>query len=149
MHCLVSTAPTLADRSISSYQEPSPELDPRVHIPRILSKPLHHLHRPPGASPYPRWSVFTPSSRTHPTDLPIFQDHCIEMLRQKLTCDADVGIVTHTWVARRETPWPNFNTLHKCRNYAGVVQWSEKHQAPGIGNMMRRPSDIAGLEPPP
>ncbi|KAI4248949.1 MAG: hypothetical protein LQ352_005799 [Teloschistes flavicans] len=76
-------------------------------------------------------------------------DHCIEMLRQKLTCDADVGVITHTWVAQRETPWPNFNTLHRCRNWDGVVEWSEKHQAPGVPHMMKRPSDIPGLDPPP
>jgi len=71
------------------------------------------------------------------------------MLRQKLTCDADVGIIAHTWVSRRATPWPNFNTLHKCRNYDGVVKWSKKHNAPGIHEQMRRPSNIAGLDPPP
>ncbi|KAL9584052.1 MAG: hypothetical protein Q9212_002351 [Teloschistes hypoglaucus] len=76
-------------------------------------------------------------------------DHCIEMLRQKLTCDADVGVITHNWVAQRETPWPNFNTLHQCRNWDAVVEWSEKHQAPGVPHMMKRPINIPGLDPPP
>ncbi|CAF9940387.1 MAG: hypothetical protein HETSPECPRED_002399 [Heterodermia speciosa] len=76
-------------------------------------------------------------------------DHCIEMLRQKLTCDADVGVITHSWVAARETPWPNFNTKHKCRNWDGVVEWSRVHQAPGVPHMMKRPSGVKGLDPPP
>ena len=74
-------------------------------------------------------------------------DHCIEMLRQKLMCDADVGVITHSWVSRRETPWPDFNVRHNCRNFEGVVEWSEKHNAPK--RETRRPSNIAGLDPPP
>lgn len=76
-------------------------------------------------------------------------DHCLEILRQKLTCDADVGVVTTDWVARRSTPWPNFNTWHKCRNFDGVVEWAKRNNAPYYGDPLTRPSDIAGLEPPP
>ena len=79
----------------------------------------------------------------------IITDHCLEILRQKLTCDADVGVVTANWVARRHTAWPNFNTWHTCRNFDGVVEWSKEHNAPYYGHPLRRPGNIAGLEPPP
>ncbi|KAL8779321.1 MAG: hypothetical protein Q9213_007001 [Squamulea squamosa] len=77
------------------------------------------------------------------------EDHCIEILRQKLTCDADVGVITYNWVAIRDLPWPNFNVLHKCRNFDGVVEWSKKHNAPYNGVPLKKPSWVKGLENPP
>lgn len=66
-----------------------------------------------------------------------------------LTCDADVGVITAEWVARRHTEWPNFNTWHTCRNFDGIVEWSKEHNAPYDGHPLRRPDNIAGLEIPP
>ncbi|KAL1597870.1 hypothetical protein SLS60_008357 [Paraconiothyrium brasiliense] len=37
-------------------------------------------------------------------------DHCLEMLRQVLECNADPGIVTFSWVDGHEGPMPDFNT---------------------------------------
>ena len=71
------------------------------------------------------------------------------MIRQKLICDADVGVITHNWVARRDTPWPNFNTWHKCRNFNSIVEWSEKRNVYSDGRKLTRPAGIAGLDPPP
>ena len=71
------------------------------------------------------------------------------MLRQKLTCDADVGVITYNWVAVRDLPWPNFNVLHKCRNFEGVVDWSKNHNAPYDGVPLKKPSWVKGLENPP
>ncbi|KAI2882010.1 hypothetical protein CBS11852_9738 [Aspergillus niger] len=36
-------------------------------------------------------------------------DHCIDILRQKLMCDADVGILTYVWVKGHKDPFPDFN----------------------------------------
>ncbi|KZT69700.1 hypothetical protein DAEQUDRAFT_785292 [Daedalea quercina L-15889] len=54
-------------------------------------------------------------------------DHCIEMLRQVLMCNADVGLITFDWVAGFEVPFPNFNTLHKCRDVEKVYEWYDTH----------------------
>ncbi|KAI4247944.1 MAG: hypothetical protein L6R42_009450, partial [Xanthoria sp. 1 TBL-2021] len=91
----------------------------------------------------------SPSFTDSPEMVRIHVDHCIEILRQKLTCDADVGVITYNWVAVRDLPWPNFNVLHKCRNFEGVVEWSKKHNAPYDGVPLRKPSWVKGLENPP
>ncbi|EED77659.1 predicted protein, partial [Postia placenta Mad-698-R] len=43
-------------------------------------------------------------------------DHCVNMLRQQLLCVADTGLITYHWVEGRNTPFPDFNTLHKCKD---------------------------------
>ncbi|KAI4271112.1 MAG: hypothetical protein L6R38_006932 [Xanthoria sp. 2 TBL-2021] len=91
----------------------------------------------------------SPSFTDPPEMVRTHVDHCIEILRQKLTCDADVGVITYNWVAVRDLPWPNFNVLHKCRNFDGVVEWSKKHNAPYDGVPVKKPSWVKGLENPP
>ncbi|EOO02867.1 hypothetical protein UCRPA7_1626 [Phaeoacremonium minimum UCRPA7] len=58
-------------------------------------------------------------------------DHCIEALRINLMCTGDIGIFTF-----REYPeygyeegdfWPDFSTLHTCRNFEGIRSWAEDH----------------------
>ncbi|KAI0100721.1 hypothetical protein F4776DRAFT_676446 [Hypoxylon sp. NC0597] len=56
-------------------------------------------------------------------------DHCIEMLREVLLCQGDVGIITYNWVK----PWgiyPDFSTEHKCRKLDKIVAWADKHVLP-------------------
>jgi hypothetical protein len=50
------------------------------------------------------------------------------MLREKLMCDSDVGLITYNWVEGRNHPHPNFNTLHKCRDFAAVQEWTKERQ---------------------
>ncbi|EHA19807.1 hypothetical protein ASPNIDRAFT_142954, partial [Aspergillus niger ATCC 1015] len=54
-------------------------------------------------------------------------DHCIDILRQKLMCDADVGILTYVWVKGHKDPFPDFNVHHKCRDFRAVKQWVGQH----------------------
>ncbi|KAI1101411.1 hypothetical protein F4804DRAFT_316059 [Jackrogersella minutella] len=56
-------------------------------------------------------------------------DHCIEMLRETLLCQGDVGIITYNWVK----PWgiyPDFSTEHKCRKLDKIMDWADKHALP-------------------
>ena len=71
------------------------------------------------------------------------------MIRQKLTCDADVGIITYNWVEVRDQPWPNFNTMHKCRNFDAVYDWGVKHAAKFSGNEITKTAGIVALATPP
>ncbi|KAF1963442.1 hypothetical protein CC80DRAFT_373892, partial [Byssothecium circinans] len=57
-------------------------------------------------------------------------DHCIEMLRQVLMCNADTGLQLHHWVKGNPTPIPNSNTWHKCKNFESVLEWTKKKQIP-------------------
>ncbi|KAG2038093.1 hypothetical protein BDR03DRAFT_805517, partial [Suillus americanus] len=55
-------------------------------------------------------------------------DHCIEMIRLNITCDADVTMITWDWVQGRDIPYPpNFITRHQCRNYEKILDWADKH----------------------
>jgi len=57
-------------------------------------------------------------------------DHCADTLREKLLCNADVGVITYNWVKHHSQPVPNFNTNHKCRNFDAISAWQKKNQAP-------------------
>ncbi|TEY43142.1 hypothetical protein BOTCAL_0378g00080 [Botryotinia calthae] len=50
-------------------------------------------------------------------------DHCVDMLRQKLMCDADVHLVTYNWLKGHDAPHPNFNTARQCRSFEAVKQY--------------------------
>ncbi|KAL1610822.1 hypothetical protein SLS60_002493 [Paraconiothyrium brasiliense] len=54
-------------------------------------------------------------------------DHCVDMLRQKLMCDADSGLITYSWLKNHYNPHPNFNVQHKCRDYDRLLDASAKH----------------------
>ncbi|KAJ5772117.1 hypothetical protein N7520_002646 [Penicillium odoratum] len=57
------------------------------------------------------------------THTPMHLDHCIEMIRQSLMCTADLGLMTYNFVEFRAEAWPDFNTLHKCRDFDKVHDW--------------------------
>ena len=54
-------------------------------------------------------------------------DHCVDMLRQKLMCDADPGLITYSWLKNHHNPHPNFNVEHKCRSYDRLLGASSKY----------------------
>lgn len=54
-------------------------------------------------------------------------DHCIEMIRKTIMCNADVTMITWDWVQGHKDPWPDFNTRHQCRNYEKIMDWAVKH----------------------
>ncbi|KAF8877558.1 hypothetical protein CPB84DRAFT_1688693, partial [Gymnopilus junonius] len=50
-------------------------------------------------------------------------EHCIDNLRQALMCTADSGMITFEWVRGFSTPYPDFNTRHRCRNFEKMIGW--------------------------
>jgi hypothetical protein len=52
-------------------------------------------------------------------------DHCIDMIRQVLMCHSDVTLVTHAWVDGYDTPFPDFGTWHKCRDFDAIARYAE------------------------
>lgn len=52
------------------------------------------------------------------------------MLRQVLMCNSDVGVVSHRWVAGYSRPYPNFNVMHKCRNFQEILDWAYDQEVP-------------------
>lgn len=51
-------------------------------------------------------------------------DHCADLLRQKLMCDADMTLITYNWITNHYGPHPNFNVQHKCRNFDAAKHWT-------------------------
>lgn len=57
--------------------------------------------------------------------------HCLDILRQRLMCQPDIGVLGQIWYNKaKPQAYPDFNTLHKCKNYESIRQWAEEHQAP-------------------
>ncbi|EFX00321.1 hypothetical protein CMQ_7323 [Grosmannia clavigera kw1407] len=58
-------------------------------------------------------------------------DHCIETLRTNLMCQSDIGVFTFKLFPEYGFPdddyWPDFNTLHTCRNFEAIRTWAVDH----------------------
>ncbi|CEJ86499.1 hypothetical protein VHEMI04123 [[Torrubiella] hemipterigena] len=57
-------------------------------------------------------------------------DHCVEILRQVLSCNGDAGLITYHWVKGNPTTYPDFNTWHQCRDAEAILAWSKQREAP-------------------
>jgi hypothetical protein len=77
------------------------------------------------------WPEYYESTDTSFQDAPgvirMYLDHCIEMIRQNIMCNVDVMMITWDWVQEHDTPYPNFNTRHQCRNYDKILDWAVEH----------------------
>lgn len=46
-------------------------------------------------------------------------------------CTVDTGVLGQVWVFPDEpTPFVDFNTKHKCKNFDAIRQWAEDNQLP-------------------
>ena len=50
------------------------------------------------------------------------------MVRQAITCHADVGVVTYNWVDGFTHPVPDFNLYKKCRRVDKIMDWLDKNR---------------------
>lgn len=88
---------------------------------------LHNLWK----THYPEYYVEEAKfAQEHPDEWLEHVDHCVDMLRQKLMCDADSGLVTYSWLKNHYNPHPNFNVEHKCRNYNKLLDAATRY---GVG----------------
>ncbi|KAI0123234.1 hypothetical protein BJ170DRAFT_675069 [Xylariales sp. AK1849] len=67
-------------------------------------------------------------------------DHCVDYLRQVLMCASDVTPVTSNWVHSHHSPHPDFNTMHKCRNFDRLLEWVEENDNGGVPRQSPNPS---------
>lgn len=63
--------------------------------------------------------------------------HCLHMVLQSLTCNANVDIVPHRWVERDEVPFAQFGIVRQCRNFESLSEWNRR-------NAMRNVRDVWG-----
>ncbi|KAL9533407.1 UstYa family oxidase [Sphaerulina musiva] len=63
--------------------------------------------------------------------LRIHTTHCLDAIRQRLMCAADVGLVGSSWYRLYNgelRPLPDFNYPRVCRNYTEVLEWTRSRQ---------------------
>ena len=43
-------------------------------------------------------------------------------------CQPDSGLYVSYWIENRTLPMPDFNTMHRCKNFDAMLDWAEKHE---------------------
>ncbi|EGX90076.1 hypothetical protein CCM_06496 [Cordyceps militaris CM01] len=51
-------------------------------------------------------------------------DHCVEMLRESLTCSADVSVIPYRWHRETNIAEPDIRSVHMCRNFTKIRDWA-------------------------
>lgn len=67
-------------------------------------------------------------------ELQMHTDHCLEILRMNVECNADIGVFTFYMLEGDPLPWPELNSYHKCRNFDAIKDWALENS---VGNMER------------
>ncbi|KAI9814389.1 MAG: hypothetical protein M1827_003245 [Pycnora praestabilis] len=119
-----------------------PEFTHQLHCVNLLRKVSHF-----------KFSYYNAIDPDFTDNIDVFKvhiDHCVEMLRQFVMCNADAGIVTAHWIEQRNRPWPDFNTKHVCRDFEGLLDWTREHQLPeGTPYMPMKPAGAKSMSSPP
>ncbi|KAF1996921.1 hypothetical protein P154DRAFT_607304, partial [Amniculicola lignicola CBS 123094] len=65
-------------------------------------------------------------------------DHCIDMLRQRVMCTPDTGLIFSHWVKGHDHKHVNFNTQHRCMNFQNAVDWvKERSKLVNMSDLVR------------
>jgi hypothetical protein len=54
-------------------------------------------------------------------------DHCIDSLRQSLTCNADISVLTWNWDHREQRNVPQATVSHVCKRFVKIQEWAREH----------------------
>ncbi|KAI1386896.1 uncharacterized protein F4822DRAFT_328866 [Hypoxylon trugodes] len=70
-------------------------------------------------------------------------DHCVEYLRYRLMCTADVGIVPFVWAGKTGRLTADMDRQHTCRDYEAVRQFVKEKSIPRPtdGEVKPKPGD--------
>lgn len=90
----------------------------KIHCLDALRKEMHFQHY--YGYKYANRSEVSEGHRMH-------ANHCLNILLQTLTCDANVDIVPFVWVQGQTHPFPDFSIQRKCGNYDTVSNWKRAH----------------------
>ncbi|KAI9881204.1 MAG: hypothetical protein M1830_007182 [Pleopsidium flavum] len=138
LHCLNTLRQTIypeyyRNRSASFMRTPE-------NAAKHLGQSTHHPLQPQlpfTPPPPPPYQLLTP---------PLSQkDHCIDTLRQKLMCDADINVITYNWYDDSDYPVANFDIPHKCRDFEKLQDWVYRHHARTPGGRVYKPKDAVEL----
>ncbi|KAH7884211.1 hypothetical protein F5I97DRAFT_1813616, partial [Phlebopus sp. FC_14] len=53
--------------------------------------------------------------------------HCIDSLRESLTCSADITPTVWAWDEKEQRTMARLDVMHTCRNYKKILIWAEEH----------------------
>jgi Mycotoxin biosynthesis protein UstYa len=77
-------------------------------------------------------------------------NHCIHVLLQNIICEANVDLVTYNWMEGLDSPFPDFDLTHQCRDFEAILDWHNEHMVESsVFATMAMPDDIIPLRPPP
>ncbi|KAM3519678.1 hypothetical protein NHJ13051_007334 [Beauveria bassiana] len=63
-------------------------------------------------------------------------DHCIEAIRESLTCSADVSAVPYRWHPETKIAEPDIRSVHVCRNFTKIRDWAFERFVPMTSKRM-------------
>lgn len=56
-------------------------------------------------------------------------DHCIEVIRDALMCNAGTSIITQQWVQDRPRMFPDLRLPKKtCKDFNAIVRWTKEQE---------------------
>jgi len=58
------------------------------------------------------------------------RSHCIGTLLNALMCQSSLHAITHDWMERQKTPFPDFDIPRQCIDYSEVTRWLERKAIP-------------------
>ncbi|KAI0098118.1 hypothetical protein F4776DRAFT_532110 [Hypoxylon sp. NC0597] len=101
------------------------EISHQMHCLNVIRQAYHweYYEKPENR----KWAAWL---EDRPITIKVHINHCFEMLRQLIMCNADLGVIPHHWVKDIQDPYANFNTVHKCRDLDSVAEWIEQHEVP-------------------
>lgn len=127
-----------------------PDEDGRgYHTTLELTHEIHCLNMLRKATYYEYYEATDPAIQEGPVYYRLHLDHCIEMLRQRIMCTGDVGLITSHWVKGHKLPYPDFNTWHRCRNVDKIWAWNDEHAVHIPWSHLVRSGDAVDLEEAP
>ncbi|KAK4445587.1 hypothetical protein QBC34DRAFT_497503 [Podospora aff. communis PSN243] len=51
-------------------------------------------------------------------------DHCIESIRESLTCHSDISVNGFEWMEDKKILMPTLHNVHMCRNFSKIREWA-------------------------
>ncbi|KAI1363200.1 hypothetical protein F5Y08DRAFT_354718 [Xylaria arbuscula] len=55
-------------------------------------------------------------------------EHCVDLIRQSLTCHFDTSFATFNWLVDIGEPFPYFSNPKKCVNMDKILDWTYEHK---------------------
>ncbi|KZS90735.1 hypothetical protein SISNIDRAFT_414902 [Sistotremastrum niveocremeum HHB9708] len=62
-------------------------------------------------------------------------DHCVNILRENIMCNADITPDVWQWDEDKQMSFPRFDTVHTCRNWEAIIDWAKARQMNYVWDM--------------